>query len=413
MCAVADGVATVTLNRPDRMNAWTHAMEVAYFDLVDSLDDDPDVRAVVLTGAGRGFCPGLDAGDLAARTQGVAGQEGVDRPMTHARTLRKPLIAAINGGCAGIGLVQALVADLRFAAAGVKIATAFTRRGLVAEFGASWMLPRLVGTGNAMDLLLSGRAVTAEEALAMGLVNRVYPADELVPGGPGLRARPRRQLLTPRDAGRSRPRSRPTGPAASTSRRTRPSAWSRNRPGAPTSARASPPSPRSARRPSRRCRLVDGPRRHSDPGRAPRGDPRLVGRAPDGRVRAPSGVGGPTDDSWWELRLAWETRARRRRLARHHVAGRVRRARRHAGGGARLPRGALPRPCAVLGRRARPRPLRSHVAARRSDRAEGALPAAHHALRGHVGAGLQRARGGFRPRRCAHRVPCATATSGC
>jgi enoyl-CoA hydratase/carnithine racemase len=181
VCAVADGVATVTLNRPDRMNAWNHAMEVAYFDLVDRLDDDPDVRAVVLTGAGRGFCPGLDVGDLAARTQGVAGQEGVDRPMTHARTLRKPLIAAINGGCAGIGLVQALVADLRFAAAGVKIATAFTRRGLVAEFGASWMLTRIVGAGNAMDLLLSGRAVTAEEALSMGLVNRVYLANELVP----------------------------------------------------------------------------------------------------------------------------------------------------------------------------------------------------------------------------------------
>ena len=181
LCEVADGVATVTLHRPDRMNAWTYEMEVAYFDLVDALDDDPAVRAVVLTGAGRGFCPGLDAGDLAARTQGVAGQEGVDRPMTHARTLRKPLIAAINGGCAGIGLVQALVADLRFAAAGVKLATAFTRRGLVAEFGASWLLPRIVGTANAMDLLLSGRLVTAEEALTMGLVNRVYPADELVP----------------------------------------------------------------------------------------------------------------------------------------------------------------------------------------------------------------------------------------
>ena len=152
-------IATVILNRPERMNAWTHAMEVAYFDLIDALDDDPAVRVVVLTGAGRGFCPGLDAGDLAARTQGVAGKEGVDRPMTYARTLRKPLLAAINGGCAGIGLVQALVADLRFAAAGAKLATAFTRRGLVAEFGASWMLPRLVGAGNAMDLLLSGRAV--------------------------------------------------------------------------------------------------------------------------------------------------------------------------------------------------------------------------------------------------------------
>jgi enoyl-CoA hydratase/carnithine racemase len=181
LCSVADGVATVTLHRPDRMNAWTYAMETAYFDLIDALDDDTAVRAVVLTGAGRGFCPGLDAGDLAARTQGVAGQEGVGRPMTYARILRKPLVAAINGGCAGIGLVQALVADVRFAAAGAKLATAFTRRGLVAEFGASWMLPRLVGTGNAMDLLLSGRTVTAEEALAMGLVNRVYPPDELVP----------------------------------------------------------------------------------------------------------------------------------------------------------------------------------------------------------------------------------------
>ncbi len=181
LCAVAEGVATVTLNRPDRMNAWTHAMEVMYFDLVDDLDDDPDVRAVVLTGAGRGFCPGLDVSDLAARTEGVAGREGVDRPITYPRGLRKPLLAAINGGCAGIGLVQALVADLRFAAAGARIATAFTRRGLVAEFGASWMLPRIVGAGNAMDLLLSGRPVGAEEAREMGLVNRVYPADELLP----------------------------------------------------------------------------------------------------------------------------------------------------------------------------------------------------------------------------------------
>lgn len=181
LCDVAGGVATVTLNRPTRMNAWTYAMEVAYFDLVDALDDDPAVRAVVLTGAGRGFCPGLDAADLSDRTQGIAGHEGVDRPMTYARGLRKPLIAAINGGCAGIGLVQALVADLRFAASGVKLATAFTRRGLVAEFGASWLLSRLVGTGHAMDLLLSGRAVTAEEALRMGLVNRVCPHDELVP----------------------------------------------------------------------------------------------------------------------------------------------------------------------------------------------------------------------------------------
>jgi enoyl-CoA hydratase/carnithine racemase len=181
LCERRDGVATVTLNRPARMNAWTFEMEVAYFDLLDELDDDPEVRAVVLTGAGRGFCPGLDASVLAERTAGVRGQEGEDRPMYHAAALRKPLVAAINGGCAGIGLVQALVADVRFAAAGAKLATSFTRRGLVAEFGTSWMLARLVGTGNAMDLLLSGRAVPAEEALTLGLVNRVYPPDELLP----------------------------------------------------------------------------------------------------------------------------------------------------------------------------------------------------------------------------------------
>ena len=180
LCEIADGVATVTLNRPERMNAWTYDMEVAYFDLVERLDDDPAVRAVVLTGAGRGFCPGMDAAVLAERTAGVKGKEGEDRPMTHALVLRKPLIAAINGGCAGIGLVQALVADLRFAAAGAKLATSFTRRGLVAEFGSSWMLARLVGTGTAADLLLSGRTVTAEEAHALGLVNRVYPGEELL-----------------------------------------------------------------------------------------------------------------------------------------------------------------------------------------------------------------------------------------
>jgi enoyl-CoA hydratase/carnithine racemase len=185
LCDVTDGVATVTLNRPERMNAWTHAMEVAYFDLVDELDDDASVRAVVLTGAGRGFCPGLDAADLSDRTQGISGQEGVDRPMTYARRLRKPLVAAINGGCAGIGLIQVLVADVRFAAAGAKLATAFTRRGLVAEFGASWLLPRIIGTGHAMDLLLSGRTITAEEALGMGLVNRVYPREELLDAAQG------------------------------------------------------------------------------------------------------------------------------------------------------------------------------------------------------------------------------------
>ena len=180
LCDVADAVATVTLNRPERMNAWTRELELEYFDLVERLDADAAVRAVVLTGAGRGFCPGLDTAVLADRTAGIAGQEGEGRPLTFPLRLRKPLVAAINGGCAGIGLLQALVADVRFAAAGAKLATSFTRRGLVAEFGSSWLLVRIVGTGHASDLLLSGRTVTAEEAFAIGLVNRVYPPDELL-----------------------------------------------------------------------------------------------------------------------------------------------------------------------------------------------------------------------------------------
>jgi enoyl-CoA hydratase/carnithine racemase len=174
-----DGVLTLTLHRPDRMNAWNRAMEKRYFDLVDEADADPEVRVVVVTGAGRGFCPGMDAQSLA--NSAANGPSTPDpRPMTHALTLRKPLIAAINGACAGIGLVQALVADVRFAAAGVKMTTAFVKRGLHAEFSSSWLLPRVVGYGTAMDLLLSSRTITSEEARELGLVNFVVPADELL-----------------------------------------------------------------------------------------------------------------------------------------------------------------------------------------------------------------------------------------
>lgn len=179
LCSVDAGVATVTLHRPEHMNAWNEAMETAYFGILDALEGDPDTRAIVITGAGRGFCPGLDMEDLAGATQGKAARDN-RRTMLHALTIGKPMICAINGGCAGIGLVQALACDVRFAAAGVKIATAFARRGLVAEFGASWFLPRIVGHANALDLLLSGRIITAEEAADLGLVNYVVPADRLL-----------------------------------------------------------------------------------------------------------------------------------------------------------------------------------------------------------------------------------------
>jgi enoyl-CoA hydratase/carnithine racemase len=178
---VSDGVALLTLNRPQRNNAWNAGLGTAYFDRLAQADADPEVRAVVVTGAGRSFCPGADFEVLTA-----IGDEGGERPardtrpMTYPTTMRKPLLGAINGACAGLGLVQALLLDLRFAAAGAKFTTAFARRGLIAEHSISWTLPRLVGTSAAMDLLVSARTFTAEEAKELGVVNRVVAPEAVV-----------------------------------------------------------------------------------------------------------------------------------------------------------------------------------------------------------------------------------------
>jgi enoyl-CoA hydratase/carnithine racemase len=180
---VEDGVAVLTLNRPDRLNAWTQAMERSYFSLLEECAADGEVRAIVVTGAGRGFCAGADMQDLEALGEGgvdVAARAEERRPQSFPHSIPKPIIAAINGPCAGIGLVQALMCDIRFAAAGAKMTTAFARRGLIAEHGISWMLPRLVGPARALDLLLSGRVVLAEEALELGLVNAVHAPDALL-----------------------------------------------------------------------------------------------------------------------------------------------------------------------------------------------------------------------------------------
>jgi enoyl-CoA hydratase/carnithine racemase len=179
---VTDGVALLTLNRPDRLNAWTGEMERTYFGMLEECAESPEVRVVVVTGAGRGFCAGADMQDLQAIGNGnmPAHAELVERrPQSFPLTIGKPIIAAINGACAGIGLVQALMCDIRFAARGAKLTTAFARRGLVAEHGVAWMLPRLVGPARALDLLLSARVVLAEEAQELGLVNRVI-APELL-----------------------------------------------------------------------------------------------------------------------------------------------------------------------------------------------------------------------------------------
>ncbi|HXN39729.1 MAG TPA: enoyl-CoA hydratase [Solirubrobacteraceae bacterium] len=181
-----EGVALLTLNRPGRMNAWTAAMEDEYFSALDQCARDSHVRAIVVTGAGRAFCAGADMQDLQAlgngSEPGQAHEHADDerRAQTFPLSIPKPIIAAVNGACAGIGLVQALMCDLRFAADDAKLTTAFARRGLVAEHGISWLLPRLVGPAHALDLLLSARVILGREAAAMGLVNRSLPRERVL-----------------------------------------------------------------------------------------------------------------------------------------------------------------------------------------------------------------------------------------
>jgi enoyl-CoA hydratase/carnithine racemase len=185
---VEDRVATITLNRPDRLNAYTQVMSAELREAFAAADADESVRAIVLTGAGRGFCAGADMERLSSA---VAGATDLKTPASYPTEglaanfaqscsyilgIRKPVIAGINGAVAGIGLVLTLYCDIRYMAAGAKLTTAFARRGLIAEHGISWMLPRLIGPMNAMDLLLSARTVTAEEAGTLGLV-RVLPAE--------------------------------------------------------------------------------------------------------------------------------------------------------------------------------------------------------------------------------------------
>jgi enoyl-CoA hydratase/carnithine racemase len=193
--AVEDRVATLTLDRPHRLNAWTGRMHREYRAAVAEAEGDPAVRVIVVTGAGRGFCAGADASALdkhvstGAYDSGVRADElanpgyGVRRELDHAFAfhygLTTPVIAAINGPAAGVGLVLACYCDLRFAAAGAKLTTAHGKLGLPAEYGLSWVLPRLVGLTRAADLLLSSRTFLAEEAAEIGLVNAVVPAAEL------------------------------------------------------------------------------------------------------------------------------------------------------------------------------------------------------------------------------------------
>ena len=198
---VSEAIATITLNRPDKLNAWTIRMESEYRHAMEAAEKDPDVRVIIVTGAGRGFCAGADMKMLSGISQGDTlgrGGEATDLPKatpgtaadvrddfrmvyTYPPAIRKPIIAAVNGAAAGLGFIHALYCDMRFASERARFGTAFARRGLIAEHGISWMLPRLIGLQNALDLLYSGRMIDAQEALAMGLVSKVLPHDDLIP----------------------------------------------------------------------------------------------------------------------------------------------------------------------------------------------------------------------------------------
>ncbi|MBJ7386184.1 MAG: enoyl-CoA hydratase [Mycolicibacterium sp.] len=183
----SSGVAVVTLNRPERLNAWGGGLAAAFYRCTDAAEADPAVRVILVTGNGRAFCAGADMGDLDTISGASDSGESADvtalvgeRHPHFVTTLRKPVIAAINGACAGIGLTQALMCDIRFAAAGAKFTTAFARRGLIGEYGITWILPRVAGWSVAMDLLLSGRTFLAEEAAELGLVKQVVAPEDLM-----------------------------------------------------------------------------------------------------------------------------------------------------------------------------------------------------------------------------------------
>lgn len=192
---VEEAIATITLNRPQRMNAWTGRMHTEYRSALLLAENDPAVRIIVVTGAGRGFCVGADTRALEGHIQkggydpgtpddlaqpGFGVRTEFDASFAYHFGLTKPVIAAINGPAAGVGLVLACFADIRFAVKGVKLTTAHGKLNLPAEFGLSWLLPRLIGLARANDILLTSRVVMTEEALEIGLINRLCDADELM-----------------------------------------------------------------------------------------------------------------------------------------------------------------------------------------------------------------------------------------
>lgn len=208
----SEGIAVITLNRPDKLNAWTRLMAGEVWDAMHYAAEDSSVRVIVLTGAGRGFCAGADMSELKdvtneaidaldqsksyeQRVSALMGQkttaeldpenknsvrDDFRKRYSYISAIPKPVVAAVNGPAAGIGLILTLHCDMRFVSDKASFSTAFSKRGLIAEHGIAWLLPRVVGYSNAFDLLYSSRVIGADEALGMGLANRVVPADALM-----------------------------------------------------------------------------------------------------------------------------------------------------------------------------------------------------------------------------------------
>lgn len=201
---VQDRIATITLHRPERLNAFTAGMARELIAVFDVTDADDDVRAVILTGAGRGFCAGADLGRGAAAFDSTDEQRTAEREWLgtvagvprdgggvvalRIAASRKPVIVAINGPAVGIGATMTLPADIRIAADTARFGFVFARRGLVPEAGSSWFLPRIVGISQAMEWVATGRVFDAAEALAGRLVSRVVPGDELLDTARGIAA---------------------------------------------------------------------------------------------------------------------------------------------------------------------------------------------------------------------------------
>jgi len=190
-----DSVATVTMNRPEKMNAWTPKMGAEMRTAMLDAERDPSIGAIIVTGAGRAYCAGADMGGLSNIAAGSAAPRAAEKPdewlaaqRADYRTsyswplaLNTPVIGAINGACVGLGFTTCLYQDIRIASENARMGLIFTQRGLAIEHGSSWMLPRIIGLARATELAITGRLVDANEALELGLVNRVVPADKLMP----------------------------------------------------------------------------------------------------------------------------------------------------------------------------------------------------------------------------------------